>query len=91
LRITRLLSNRLAFRQSFGRRRSGDVRASAEVDGGSSPHSLREIPDVTRCVFVAWPRETVDPAGDPDKLRLLRLAGADMAVRGPADLLERAA
>jgi beta-phosphoglucomutase-like phosphatase (HAD superfamily) len=33
----------------------------------------------------------VDPAGDPDKLRQLRLAGADIAVRGLADLLEREA
>ena len=33
----------------------------------------------------------VDPTGDPDKLRQLRQAGADIAVRGLADLLERAA
>ncbi len=33
----------------------------------------------------------VDPTGDPDKLRHLRRAGADVAVRGLADLLENAA
>jgi HAD superfamily hydrolase (TIGR01509 family) len=33
----------------------------------------------------------VDPGGDPDRLRQLRQAGADVAVRGLADLLERAA
>jgi beta-phosphoglucomutase-like phosphatase (HAD superfamily) len=33
----------------------------------------------------------VDPAGDPDKLQQLRQAGANLAVRGLADLLERAA
>ena len=33
----------------------------------------------------------VDPSGDPDRLRQLRHAGADVAVRGLADLLERAA
>lgn len=33
----------------------------------------------------------VDPAGDPDRLRQLRLAGADIAVRGLADLLARTA
>jgi beta-phosphoglucomutase-like phosphatase (HAD superfamily) len=43
-----------------------------------------------RAAGFAWV-VAVDPAGDPDKLRQLRLAGADMAVRGLADLLERAA
>jgi beta-phosphoglucomutase-like phosphatase (HAD superfamily) len=33
----------------------------------------------------------VDPVGDPDRLRQLRQAGADVAVRGLADLLQRAA
>jgi HAD superfamily hydrolase (TIGR01509 family) len=33
----------------------------------------------------------VDPAGEPGKLRQLRLSGADLAVRGLAHLLERAA
>lgn len=33
----------------------------------------------------------VDPAGDPDRLRRLRHAGADVAVRGLAGMLERAA
>ncbi len=33
----------------------------------------------------------VDPGGDPDRLRQLRLAGADVAGRGLADLLERSA
>jgi beta-phosphoglucomutase-like phosphatase (HAD superfamily) len=33
----------------------------------------------------------VDPAGDPDRLRQLRLAGADLAVQGLGQLLERAA
>ncbi len=33
----------------------------------------------------------VDPGGDPDRLRQLRLAGADVAARGLADLLERSA
>jgi beta-phosphoglucomutase-like phosphatase (HAD superfamily) len=33
----------------------------------------------------------VAPGGDPDKLRQLRLAGADMAVSGLGNLLERAA
>jgi beta-phosphoglucomutase-like phosphatase (HAD superfamily) len=33
----------------------------------------------------------VDPGGDPDRLRQLRQAGADVTVRGLADLLERAA
>jgi beta-phosphoglucomutase-like phosphatase (HAD superfamily) len=33
----------------------------------------------------------IDPDGDPDRLRQLRLAGADVVVRGLADLLERAA
>jgi beta-phosphoglucomutase-like phosphatase (HAD superfamily) len=32
----------------------------------------------------------VDPSGDPDRLRRLRHAGADLAVRGLADLLQRA-
>jgi beta-phosphoglucomutase-like phosphatase (HAD superfamily) len=32
----------------------------------------------------------VDPSGDPDRLRRLRHAGADVAVRGLADLLEPA-
>jgi beta-phosphoglucomutase-like phosphatase (HAD superfamily) len=43
-----------------------------------------------RAAGFAWV-VAVDPAGDPDKLRQLRLAGADIAVRGLADLLERAA
>jgi beta-phosphoglucomutase-like phosphatase (HAD superfamily) len=43
-----------------------------------------------RAAGFAWV-VAVDPAGDPDKLRRLRLAGADIAVRGLADLLERAA
>lgn len=42
-----------------------------------------------RAAGFAWV-VAVDPAGDPDKLRQLRLAGADIAVRGLADLLERA-
>jgi beta-phosphoglucomutase-like phosphatase (HAD superfamily) len=33
----------------------------------------------------------VDPAGDPDRLRQLRQAGADVAVRGLAELLQRLA
>lgn len=33
----------------------------------------------------------VDPSGDPDRLRQLHRAGADLAVRGLADLLEHAA
>jgi trehalose 6-phosphate phosphatase len=33
----------------------------------------------------------VDPAGDPDCLHRLRRAGADVAVRGLADLLQQAA
>jgi beta-phosphoglucomutase-like phosphatase (HAD superfamily) len=33
----------------------------------------------------------VDPAGDPDRVAQLRQAGADIAVRGLAELLERAA
>jgi beta-phosphoglucomutase-like phosphatase (HAD superfamily) len=43
-----------------------------------------------RAAGFAWV-VAVDPAGDPDRLRQLGLAGADMAVRGLADLLERAA
>lgn len=43
-----------------------------------------------RAAGFAWV-VAVDPAGDPDKLRQLRLAGADMAVLGLAHLLERAA
>ena len=43
-----------------------------------------------RAAGFAWV-VAVDPAGDPDRLRQLRLAGADIAVRGLADLLERAA
>jgi beta-phosphoglucomutase-like phosphatase (HAD superfamily) len=43
-----------------------------------------------RAAGFAWV-VAVDPAGDPDRLRQLRLAGADMAVRGLAHLLERAA
>lgn len=33
----------------------------------------------------------VAPAGDPDRLRELRRAGADLAVRGLAEILDRAA
>jgi HAD superfamily hydrolase (TIGR01509 family) len=33
----------------------------------------------------------VDPPGDPDRMRQLRRAGADIVVRGLGDLLERAA
>jgi beta-phosphoglucomutase-like phosphatase (HAD superfamily) len=43
-----------------------------------------------RAAGFAWV-VAVDPAGDPERLRQLRLAGADIAVRGLADLLERAA
>ena len=43
-----------------------------------------------RAAGFAWV-VAVDPAGDPDKLRRLRLACADLAVRGLGDLLERAA
>ena len=43
-----------------------------------------------RAAGFAWV-VAVDPAGDPDRLRQLRLAGADVAVRGLADLLGRAA
>jgi beta-phosphoglucomutase-like phosphatase (HAD superfamily) len=43
-----------------------------------------------RAAGFAWV-VAVDPAGDPDKLRQLHRAGADIAVRGLADLLERAA
>jgi HAD superfamily hydrolase (TIGR01509 family) len=43
-----------------------------------------------RAAEFAWV-VAVDPAGDPNKLRQLRLAGADIAVRGLGDLLERAA
>jgi beta-phosphoglucomutase-like phosphatase (HAD superfamily) len=41
-----------------------------------------------RAAGFAWV-VAADPAGDPDRLRQLRLAGADIAVRGLADLLER--
>jgi beta-phosphoglucomutase-like phosphatase (HAD superfamily) len=41
-----------------------------------------------RAAGFAWV-VAVDPAGDPDRLRQLRLAGADLAVRGLADLLQR--
>ncbi len=43
-----------------------------------------------RAAGFAWV-VAVDPAGDPDRLRQLRLAGADLAVRGLGHLLERAA
>jgi beta-phosphoglucomutase-like phosphatase (HAD superfamily) len=43
-----------------------------------------------RAAGFAWV-VAVDPAGDPDRLRQLCLAGADTAVRGLAHLLERAA
>lgn len=43
-----------------------------------------------RAAGFAWV-VAVDPAGDPDRLRQLRLAGAHIAVRGLADLLRRAA
>jgi beta-phosphoglucomutase-like phosphatase (HAD superfamily) len=42
-----------------------------------------------RAAGFAWV-VAVDPSGDPDRLRQLRRAGADLAVRGLADLLERA-
>jgi beta-phosphoglucomutase-like phosphatase (HAD superfamily) len=43
-----------------------------------------------RAAGFAWV-VAIDPAGDPDRLRLLRLADANIAVRGLADLLVRAA
>lgn len=43
-----------------------------------------------RAAGFAWV-VAVDPAGDPDRLRQLRHAGADIAVRGLADVLRRAA
>jgi beta-phosphoglucomutase-like phosphatase (HAD superfamily) len=43
-----------------------------------------------RAAGFAWV-VAVDAAGDPNRLRQLRLAGADVSVRGLADLLERAA
>lgn len=43
-----------------------------------------------RAAGFAWV-VAVDPAGDPDRLRQLRLAGAHLAVRGLGDLLDRAA
>lgn len=43
-----------------------------------------------RAAGFAWV-VAVDPAGDPDRLRQLRHAGADTAVRGLADILQRAA
>jgi beta-phosphoglucomutase-like phosphatase (HAD superfamily) len=43
-----------------------------------------------RAAAFAWV-VAVDPAGDPDRMRQLSLAGADIAVRGLADLLEHAA
>ena len=43
-----------------------------------------------RAAGFAWVL-AVDPSGDPDRRRQLRLAGADMAVRGLGHLLERAA
>jgi beta-phosphoglucomutase-like phosphatase (HAD superfamily) len=42
-----------------------------------------------RAAGFAWV-VAVDPVGDPDRLRQLRRAGADLAVHGLADLLERA-
>jgi beta-phosphoglucomutase-like phosphatase (HAD superfamily) len=43
-----------------------------------------------RAAGFAWV-VAVDPSGDPDRLRQLLLAGADVAVRGLGHLLERAA
>ncbi|HEU5477810.1 MAG TPA: HAD family hydrolase [Gaiellaceae bacterium] len=43
-----------------------------------------------RAAGFAWV-VAVDPSGDPDGLRQLRQTGADLVVRGLADLLERAA
>jgi beta-phosphoglucomutase-like phosphatase (HAD superfamily) len=43
-----------------------------------------------RAAGFAWV-VAVDPADDPDRLRELRRAGADIAVRGLADILQRAA
>ncbi|MGZ4332790.1 MAG: HAD family hydrolase [Gaiellaceae bacterium] len=43
-----------------------------------------------RAAGFAWV-VAVDPTGDPDRLRQLRRAGADIAVRGLADLLEHSA
>ncbi len=43
-----------------------------------------------RAAGFAWV-VAVDPTGDPDQLRQLRRAGADIALRGLADLLENAA
>ena len=43
-----------------------------------------------RAAGFAWV-VAVDPAGDPEQLRLLRRAGANVAVRGLAGLLEQAA